>query len=147
MMDDDFSRSPARDSDWLPDWLAADPAADLGAEQRRKSIHDPRRWSRCRWPHQLLTPESEAKLTAAIAAHRPYAHRVALSLADYDHLLAADLEQHALLLLWEWGWQRIESTPPPRVRRAVLLRMRTARRSEHRALGGARRVRVELRTG
>src|SRR5947207_2735169 len=48
---------------------------------------------RCRWPHQLLTAESERELTAVIERVRPFIIDAATIISRHDASLALELER------------------------------------------------------
>lgn len=88
----------------------------------------------CSWPHDILSPEQEGVLTAAMKQHAPFITRIAGLIAGDDVHLCLELEQQAYLLLWKLGTVRIAAHEPKQVR--ALLRRRMNR--EHaRSLGRA----------
>ncbi len=81
------------------------------------------KWQRCRWPHELLSPEYELALAATIAAWRPFLAARAEGMAGGNEQLKDELEQYALIELWCLGLERLVCGEPKLIARIVRRRM------------------------
>jgi DNA-directed RNA polymerase specialized sigma24 family protein len=82
---------------------------------------------------RLVEAQTSDALDAAICRYGPYLRRVARRLADGDAALARDMEQEALILLWELDPTRFDLAEPrdgDYLQLALTHRMRRIRRTE-----------------
>lgn len=77
---------------------------------------------------------------ASAAYFAGFIRKVAFMIAGGDRQLAQDLEQEALILLWELDPTRFDPSDEGYVKSALRRRMLRAFRDERRRAGGSRRV-------
>lgn len=79
-------------------------------------------------------------VSAAAQYFAGFIRKVAFAIARGDRELGGDLEQEALILLWELDPTRFDESDEGYVKAALRRRMQRAYRDERRKEGGSRRV-------
>ena|SRR5947209_6452828 len=93
----------------------------------------PAYWTECRWPHVVLSAEQTKVIAEEIERWRPHVRRRALTIAHRDEILADDLEQTTLMMLWMWRAKKRPVRPDEYIRAAIDKRMLMTLRAERRA--------------
>ena len=67
------------------------------------------KWRRCPWPHAIMSPEYERRLTAHIARWRPVIDLLANLMAGPNEQLRDELVQRGMIALWVRGVERLDT--------------------------------------
>ena len=66
------------------------------------------KWTRCKWPHAIMSGEYERRLAVHIARWRPIIEQRARGVARENEQLWDELVQRGLIALWVLGLERLD---------------------------------------
>lgn len=88
------------------------------------------KWRQCSWPHEIMAPEYERRLTEHIRRWRPMIELVARLMAGRNEQLRDELVQRGMIALWVRGLERLDSENDTLVWAVVKYEMRREFRVE-----------------